>query len=307
MRTFTNLLLANMAISDILCALMFPVGLLVCWDSIILRTGHTMCIVAKVIQLLSFQVSSITMLVVSVDRFLLVHYPLLRAHRVLPVVAVMVAVWVMSLAVIIGTSPSLAFHRYFTPGKSYIKCEIAMVFSTHVLSPAAQRIGLIIANLIHFWIPLTVICLCYGSISWKVLKRNVGSMTASQQDILLRAKWKTIKMLIASVSVFFICWFPFFILNILDFIGNPQRERPCNKSGSFFIAVWIAFTSCCWNPFVYWIYSKDFREGLRICEYLVCFKCSFNSCPNNRGSTTDGDSGQRTRKSTLSSQIIVEA
>lgn len=75
-----------------------------------------------------------------------------------------------------------------------------------------------------------------------VMKRNIGAMTPAQQEVLLRTKWKTIKMLIAAVAVFFLCWFPFFILNLLDFFKNSARERPCNKSGLFFLAVWIAFT-----------------------------------------------------------------
>ncbi|ODM98581.1 putative G-protein coupled receptor 83 [Orchesella cincta] len=302
MRTFTNLLLANMAISDILCALMFPLGLLVCWDNTMLQTGHYMCIVAKVIQLLSFQVSSITMMVVAVDRFLLVHYPILRAHRVVPVIALMVAVWIIAFGVIVGTSPQLAFHRYFTPEMSYIKCEIAVVFTFTVLSPTAKRIGLIIANLAHFWIPLFVILVCYASISWKVLNRNVGNMTVTQQDTLIRAKWKTIKMLIAAVSVFFLCWFPFFILNMMDyFIGNLKRERPCNKSGAFFLTIWIAFTSCCWSPFVYWIYSEDFREGLRVFGDFACFKY----ISKNGDDGKDGESsGRRTRTRTMSSRIV---
>ncbi len=75
-----------------------------------------------------------------------------------------------------------------------------------------------------------------------VMKRRVGTMTPAQQNTLLRTKWKTIKMLIAAVAVFFLCWFPFFIINLMDFVGHSDRKRPCNKSGYFFIAVWFAFT-----------------------------------------------------------------
>lgn len=173
MRNFTNLLLANMAISDIFCALMFPLGLLICWDKFILIAGNGFCLTAKVIQLLSFQVSSVTMTVVAIDRFLLVYYPLVRRHRRIPVYLVMLAIWIISLIIIVGTSPSLAFHRYFVPGEAYIKCQVEVVFSKHDLSAKEQRIRLILANLAHFWIPLTVITVCYGSITWKGAYENI--------------------------------------------------------------------------------------------------------------------------------------
>lgn len=270
MRNYTNVLLANMAISDILCALMFPSGLLLCWDSFILRAGHHACLAGKVIQLTSFQVSSVTMTVVAVDRFMLVYFPLVRPHRIVPVYAVMVGIWSVALLIIVVTSPSLAFHRYFVPHEAYIKCQVETVFALHLISGREQRFRLVLANLVHFWIPLFVISTCYGSISWKgsykkllqlqiiiciflqirklifftciVLRRNVGAMTPAQQEALLRIKWKTVKMLIAAVAVFFLCWFPFFLLNFLDFFGNPERKRPCNKTGLFFMAVLLAFT-----------------------------------------------------------------
>lgn len=167
MKTFTNLLLANMAISDILCALMFPVGLLVCWDSFIMNASNYACVTAKVIQLWSFQVSSVTITVVAMDRFLLVFYPLVRSHRMVPVVTVMIVVWIVSFIIVVATSPNLAYHRYFTPEEAYIKCQVVVAFSTGTVSPMEQRIRLVLGNLLHFWIPLIIITFSYSCISWK--------------------------------------------------------------------------------------------------------------------------------------------
>lgn len=168
MRTFVHILLANMAVSDIMCALSFFTGLILCSDSTISSLGNGYCVANKVVQLLTFQVTSSTMTVIAMDRWYSVFFPfrhtkIRRQNQAL--VKVIVGVWIGSLVIILGTSPSLAFQRYFSPNGQLIECEVSKVFQISESTVKMERAQLIIANLAHFWIPLAVISGAYGSIT----------------------------------------------------------------------------------------------------------------------------------------------
>lgn len=169
MRTFVHILLANMAASDIVCAVSFFTGLVLCSDSIINVGGNGYCVANKAIQLLTFQVTSFTMTVIALDRWLSVFFPFRhneikqQCHRLTKVI---VGIWIASLAIILVSSPSLAYQSYFT-SNGLIKCEMSKVFQLFGSSLKIERIQLLIANLAHFWIPLSIITVAYGSITLK--------------------------------------------------------------------------------------------------------------------------------------------
>lgn len=170
MRTFVHILLANMALSDIMCALSFFTGLILCWDSTIKSGGNGYCVTNKAIQLLTFQVTSFTMIAIAIDRWLSVFFPFRHneiKQRNLRIVKVIIIIWVISLAIILLTSPSLAYQRYFNPNANLIKCEIAKVFQFFGSNIKIERVQLLVANLAHFWIPLAVLFGAYGSITLK--------------------------------------------------------------------------------------------------------------------------------------------
>lgn len=170
MRTFVHILLANMAVSDIICALSFFTGLTLCSDSIIRNGGNGYCVTNKAIQLLTFQVTSFTMIAIALDRWLSVFFPFhhneikQKSYRL---VKVILGIWTSSLAIILGTSPSLGYQRYFNSNGLMIKCEVSKVFQFFGTSITIERIQLLIANLAHFWLPLAVITGAYGSITLK--------------------------------------------------------------------------------------------------------------------------------------------
>lgn len=76
-----------------------------------------------------------------------------------------------------------------------------------------------------------------------VIRRPLGDdITKTQSDILMLQKWKTIKMLISAVCVFFLCWIPFFIFHLVEFLRNPLKKRPCNQSAMYLAVTWLVFS-----------------------------------------------------------------
>ena len=162
MRTFTNILLASMAVSDFICGLSYPFRILFCWQSFIINYGNGACVANKAIQLVTFQLSSVVMVVIAIDRCIWFHSPFKK--RDFSVWWIVGITWLLAVVIIVGTSPSLAFQVYFTK-RALVICDIQVVFDTGDTSPLVQRIRLVIANLAHFWIPLLITTVCYVRIS----------------------------------------------------------------------------------------------------------------------------------------------
>lgn len=109
--------------------------------------------------------------------------------------------------------------------------------------------------------PLIVFIYCYGSIyleiyrkSQRVLKDVIAErFRRSNDDVLSRAKKRTLKMTITIVIVFIICWTPYYTIVIwysLDKSSVSQVNSLVRKALFIF-----ASTNSCMNPLVYGLYN----------------------------------------------------
>ncbi|TTQ87863.1 putative G-protein coupled receptor 83 [Bagarius yarrelli] len=108
-------------------------------------------------------------------------------------------------------------------------------------------------------LPLAIISFTYVAVAKKLWKRNaVGDVTLAQRYALRRRKKMTIKMLIALVAVFAICWFP---LNCYVVLLSSKMIQPNN--GVYFSFHWLAMSSTCYNPFIYCWLNHSFRAEIK--------------------------------------------
>ncbi|KAJ6647967.1 rhodopsin, partial [Pseudolycoriella hygida] len=225
-------------------------GLVACSDAVISGTGSNVwCLANKTIWLTTFQVSSVTMFAVALDRFTAIFFPFyhvqkVKHHPIRRVSWAITAIWLAATALVVFTAPSLAYQRYFSPNGRLIHCELAKAFDIFQLKDEkSQNVLLIVANLAHFWLPFLIISVIYGAIVVKVWKRKLDETTTlGQKDTILLQKWRTIRMIIAAVVVFILCWLPFFIVNIYYFVKGSQHKRPCTESVPFLVVMWLAFS-----------------------------------------------------------------
>ncbi|XP_016117694.1 probable G-protein coupled receptor 83 [Sinocyclocheilus grahami] len=108
-------------------------------------------------------------------------------------------------------------------------------------------------------LPLAIISLSYLVVAKKVWFRNaVGDVTLAQSAAHRRRKKTTLKMLIAVVAVFAVCWFP---LNCYIVLLSSKVIQANNAL--YFIFHWLAMSSTCYNPFIYCWLNHSFRAELR--------------------------------------------
>ena len=135
----------------------------------------------------------------------------------------------------------------------------------------ASRDYTIILFVLFYLLPLIIISLSYGCVIYTLWKRKRPGNFSSQSDtIFSRRKRKALKMFIAIVICFAICWLPdhvlFFIMAYDDEFYNCGFTK-----NAYFISLFFTHAISAFNPCIYIVFNKEYRYG---------FKRMINTCFN---------------------------
>ncbi|CAG2171890.1 unnamed protein product [Oppiella nova] len=230
--------------------------------------GTLVCKLGPFIQAMSVYVSTISMTIIAIDRYqVLVGLLRRRLTTTVPTGLIIAVIWVTAGLLSIPHAYFNQIVEMFTfkklircravypePDDKYRKWITVLTFST------------------QYSIPLLIISVCYARIGVHIWQRvGIGAMTQQQRTDQNQSKRKTIKMLITVVVVFAICWLPLNIHHIMADFGFWNYS-----SNVFLICHWIAMSSVCYNPFIYFWLNKHYNERakylLKICFTLNCHR-----------------------------------
>ncbi|CAG2171184.1 unnamed protein product, partial [Oppiella nova] len=89
----------------------------------------------------------------------------------------------------------------------------------------------------------------------------IGEFTEQQLTTRSESKRKTIKMLATVVVVFAVCWLPINVYHIInDFFATDSLSAI--SINTYLACHWLAFSSVCWNPFIYFGLNPYYRHEL---------------------------------------------
>ena len=266
MRTITNFFIANLAIADLLLTCInvpFNIArnLLDDWPF-----GSVMCHLLNFSLMTSVYVNTFTLLGIALDRQRVLLSPLSQrmGKRVGHLVLGLIWLLAIGLSLPFGVYNKVQTVNFFLEKTE--RCTPAFPSPTETWK---KRLTLMTFCL-QYVMPLTVIAVTYGRIVRRLwVRTHVGAVTADQQLSQQKTKRKSIKMLIVIVTVFAMCWLPLNLYQLLaDF--HPNVEVYHYNSTSFFICHWIAISSTCYNPFLYFWLNERFRD-----EVKSRFRCFF--------------------------------
>ena len=124
-------------------------------------------------------------------------------------------------------------------------------------------IYLLSASILFFYIPFVVLVILYSIILIKLKKQaHPGEQSASAEEQRTRRNRKVLKMTVAIVVAFFICWIPFSI-HLAIFYFVPKITLDCKFWVSFCVALFMAYTNCAINPIICLTFSSNYRQALR--------------------------------------------
>ena len=257
MKTSTNFLIVNMAMSDLLLPIfLFPriiTGLHV--DSWLVGgpLGQALCKLHIFFSNVSTNVSVQSLALIAVDRFGAVVFPL-RSPLISPkhCLFFIPTTWIIAMAI---QSPYLLAFRLVKYSGTLI-CERRW---NEALGDSSSFVNYILAMfVIFFCMPLDLMAVLYFIIVLKIRSQTPPgeqSVGAVQQRREKRER-NVLKLAIAIVLSFTVCWLPFTIITLLG-------KVPCSTMHFFVIAQILASANYAINPCICLIFSGNYRRGLK--------------------------------------------
>ena len=263
MRKPINYLITNMAISDLLHPVFFlPVRItLLYMDSWLISgsLGQALCKLLHFLKNISSVVSIESLVLITVDRLGAVVFPLrppLISSKLCPFF--ILATWIVAMAV---NSPHLFYSKLVDyPGK--LACVTGW---NEVFGEASSSANYTLAMyVVFFYIPFVLLAVLYSIILIK-LKTQIfpGEQSANAQEQRARRNGNILKMAIAIVLGFVLCFLPYNIIVMLTFFTWDGTSVPCGITRLNFITLYLVYANCAINPCICFIFSGNYRQGLK--------------------------------------------
>ncbi|XP_061414742.1 somatostatin receptor type 1-like [Lethenteron reissneri] len=263
MKTATNIYILNLAIADELFMLSVPFlatsAAMHHWPF-----GSLLCRLVLSVDGINMFTSIFCLTVLSVDRYVSVVHPIKAARYRRPSIAKMtnVCVWGLSLVVIL---PIIIFADTETSGGGGDDDDADATDSGPVVCnlmwPHANwSVAFIIyVFLVGFLVPVVAICLCYLLI---IVKMRVVALKAGWQQR-RRSERKITRLVVMVVTVFVICWMPFYVIQILYVFGVPTDPTVTQ------LFVVLSYANSCANPILYGFLSDNFKRSF---QRTICLR-----------------------------------
>ena len=256
------MLIANMAMSDLLYPIfLFPVrltGLNVGSWLIGGTFGQALCKIHAFFADISSLVSIQSLVLITVDRYAAVVVPLrspLISRKVCR--CLIVGTWI--LAVPFCWPYLFNFNLVEYQEDKWCINQLDVIFG----EKSSFRIYLLSASILFFYIPFVVLVILYSIILIKLKKQaHPGEQLASVEEQRTRTNRNVLKMTIAIVVAFFICWIPFSI-QVVTVYFVPKNTLDCKFLVSYNVALFMAYANCAINPIICLTFSSNYRQALR--------------------------------------------
>ena len=248
----TNYLLVSMAVSDVIIILMWPLYYLELWKFLCKSFA---------LSEISIMVSSITLTVLAVERYHAVLKPLRNELRLNEdnIKKALVSIWIASVFICL---PELFFNEW---SETYSSC--IGPWTLHMNRPS--KVYVIINVVLSIYIPLVVICYCYGSLMKELYFSNTVYPEADVDERSLEKKKVVITFIMVTVG-FFIGSTPTGVFYTIIPSGDNKTIQ-LKLYADLQNAIDFAFVcSLCFNPAIYAFRSKNFQEGFK--RILLCRK-----------------------------------
>ena len=273
MRKPINYFITNMAISDLmlpifLFSMRIPDAFLNSWP-ITGPLGQALCKLNLFIPYVSTAVSIQSLVLIAVDRFGAVVFPLrppLISPKLCPLF--ILATWIVAVAVI---SPYLFAFRLV----EYQGIQLCQARWKQALGESfSEENYLLILNIAcFFYTPITLLIILYSIILFKLkTQKHPGEQSVIAEEQRARRNRKVIKMAIAIVLGFVLCFLPWSIFNLLIHFAWDNRSYDCNITASWTIIRLIGASNCAVNPTICFIFCGNYRQ-----EFKKLLKCNKSS------------------------------
>ena len=260
MKNATSYLIVNMSVSEILSTLMIVTV------SLAAKIIHPnrfpyindvfaliFCKTVYFMDSFSHDLAIMSLTIIALDRFLGVKFPLRRIitrGRAKKIIAV---IWILAF---LATSINLYSARYSNQ-QGYLRCPRVWA----PFPPNSGVINIITQMILFYVVPLCIMGVLYSITVHKLWVRRIpGNVTAANQRLERQTKINVLKMCVTVVVVFALCWLPLYVVRVIELSNTLPCPLP---SKVITVVVYVSFTSYAINPWIYFIFSQEYRKGFR--------------------------------------------
>ncbi|XP_071516329.1 neuromedin-U receptor 2-like [Panulirus ornatus] len=268
MRTSTNYYLVNLAVADLLTfCLVLPVDMYQMWVQYPWPWGDAACKVRAVVPETLAHISVLTILAVSVERYVAITDPVYartthtmsRTARVLPVI------WLIAF---LAATPWGYYQKVNVlpgPWGSVVAESAWCAIPFHDTSTTWSWL-MWVSSVGAFILPMTILVTLYCRIG-VVLSIDPPSRTPAAGAAAMHSRRLGIRMLVAVVAAFFLCWAPFHAQRLLFVIvtgyGNWTPSLRTVNTNFYYCTGICYYLNSAVNPILYSVMSVRFRMAFR--------------------------------------------
>ena len=264
-----NFFIVNLAMSDLLYPiLLFPGKLTQLYaDSWLLSgsLGLALCKLIPYLTTVSSFASIQNLVLIAVDRFGAVVFPLrspLISSKLCPFF--ILATWIVAMAV---CSPFLFANKLV----EYQGLRFCRILWNEVFGKSSSVVNYLTTTfVVFFYVPIAMLTILYSIIVIKLKsQKRPGEQSTNAEQQRAKRNGNVLKMAIAIVLAFVLCWVPFSIVNLAKFFVWDNK-LPCGVSLYWSIAWFMARAgNSAINPCICFIFSGSYRKVLK--RHLKCF------------------------------------
>jgi len=262
LKSTTNFLVANMAISDLLAAVFFiPLRLVLLHSngkwSIDGVFAQLLCRICNFFPKTSTSVSFYSCLFIAIDRYLAVAYPLKGGFERSRLKYIITAIWLFSGIILSPYFYLLSVEKY----KESAYCI--------VIDESSFLVHFYVIVFVCLGIPFPTISALYIAIVYKLRQHKApGTQSEIIQQRRKEQNRKILRMAISIVALLYLSWGFFSITYLVGFGGNVNIDHV--KS----FAIFLSLSSFSYNFFLYLIFNEIYRENFK--SMLSRFLCNIN-------------------------------
>ncbi|KAG5326350.1 CAPAR protein, partial [Acromyrmex heyeri] len=264
MHTATNYYLFSLAVSDLLLLVSgLPAEMYLVWCKYPYIFGEGFCVLRGLASETSTNASVLTIASFTVERYVAICHPFLSQtlSNLSRAIKLILIIWLVALLFALPQALQFGVVRH-NEHLDMVMCTVKRIIVSHSFE---------LSTFLFFVIPMCLITFLYVLIGLKLRKSNmtVPGRTESRncRHYPGRSSRRVLKMLVAVVIAFFICWAPFHVQRLIAIYGT-NKEDHITSNGPWMEFLYLLMTyvsgvfyyvSTTINPILYNIMSNKFR------------------------------------------------
>ncbi|XP_073511443.1 chemerin-like receptor 1 [Phyllobates terribilis] len=244
-RTVNVVWILNLAIADFTFTFFLPIRISYLTLNNHWLFGNLLCKSYWFLYYLNLSVSVLQLMVISADRYICVYFPVWCKNHQRPKLAVIIAIIIWIITIL--SNFAYFFFRNIFKNQDKISC--------HISFEKNDKWKAIISSIFLFFVPFTVIVLCYTAIAVRIRRRGIVRSS------------RLFKIFVAIIILFFFCFFPYNLFLLLQRYGPPKFSEINHTRKQ--IAMCLMIANSCINPILYVLIGRNSKEKFCSSIYSV--------------------------------------